>query len=179
MQEKFSREVTLDLPADSTRRLFTLPPIQGLTPTYFLRLSLLNAAGKIVGSNFYWLSTTQEKIDWAKSNWYVTPISTPADYTSLRQLPSVKVTASLRTEIKGEQRTTHVTMRNPSKDLAFFIRLKLDKARTQEEILPVLWEDNYVSLLPGESREISAQYSVRDSGPGTPMLEIKGWNVHQ
>jgi exo-1,4-beta-D-glucosaminidase len=72
-----------------------------------------------------------------------------------------------------------VTIRNPSKDLAFFIRLKLDKAPTREEILPVLWEDNYVSLLPGESREISAQYSVRDSGPGTPMLEIKGWNVHQ
>jgi exo-1,4-beta-D-glucosaminidase len=103
----------------------------------------------------------------------------PADYTSLRQLPSVKVTASLRTETKGEQRTAHVSMRNPSKDLAFFIRLKLDKARTQEEILPVLWEDNYVSLLPGESREITAQYSVRDSGPGEPMLKIKGWNVHQ
>ncbi len=179
MQEKFSREVTLDLPADSTRQLFALPQLQGLTPTYFLRLSLLNAAGRVVGSNFYWLSSTQEKIDWAKSNWYVTPISVPADYTSLRQLPSVKVTASLRTETKGEQRTAHVTIRNPSKDLAFFIRLKLDKARTQEEILPVLWEDNYVSLLPGENREISAQYSVRDSGPGSPMLEIKGWNVHQ
>jgi exo-1,4-beta-D-glucosaminidase len=61
MQEKFSREVTLDLPADSTRRLFALPQLQGLTPTYFLRLSLLNATGKIVGSNFYWLSSTQER----------------------------------------------------------------------------------------------------------------------
>jgi hypothetical protein len=25
-------------------------------------------------------------------------------------------------------------------------------------ILPVLWEDNYVSLLPGEKREIMATY---------------------
>jgi exo-1,4-beta-D-glucosaminidase len=179
MQEKFSREVTLDLSADSTRRLFALPQLQGLTPTYFLRLSLLNAAGKIIGSNFYWLSTTQEKIDWAKSNWYVTPISVPADYTSLGKLPNVKVTASIRTETKGYQRVTRVTIRNPSKDLAFFIRLKLDKAHTQEEILPILWEDNYFSLLPEESREITARYSIRDSEPGAPMLEIEGWNVHQ
>jgi exo-1,4-beta-D-glucosaminidase len=179
MQEKFSHEEKLDLPADGTRQIFTLPELQGLTPTYFLKLSLLDSAGRTVGSNFYWLSTTKEEIDWGKSNWYVTPISMPADYTSLSKLPSVKVTASLRTETSGGQRISHVTISNPSKDLAFFIRLKLDKARTQDEILPILWDDNYFSLLPGETREVAARYSIRDSGPDAPMLEIKGWNVHE
>ena len=45
------------------------------------------------------------------------------------------------------------------------------------EVLPVLWSDNYFSLLPGEKREITATYRAKDLGATTPVIEVGGWNV--
>ena len=42
---------------------------------------------------------------------------------------------------------------------------------------PVLWQDNYVSLMPGESRTITT-YITRPSLEDLPMeLTVTGWNV--
>jgi exo-1,4-beta-D-glucosaminidase len=46
-----------------------------------------------------------------------------------------------------------------------------------QEILPVLWQDNYVTLLPGEKREISATYAAGNLGATKPVVEVKGWNT--
>jgi len=92
-------------------------------------------------------------------------------------LPKVKLQVASRTERKGEEATTHVALENPSKTLAFFIRLKIDKGSGGAEILPVLWEDDYFSLLPGEKREVSASYRVSDLGVAKPVVEVSGWNV--
>jgi len=177
LTEKFFRETTLDAPADSTQQLFTLDEISDLSPTYFLRLTLTDASGKIVGSNFYWLSTTAETLDWKESTWFKTPTATFADYTALSQLPKVKLNVVSRTEHRGENDVTHVTVENPGKALAFFVRLKVDKGAGGEEILPVLWEDNYISLLPGEKRELTATYRSADLGAAKPAVEAKGWNT--
>jgi len=151
MSEKHSQQATIDAAADSTSKVMTLPDIEGLSPTYFLVLRLEDSAGKLVGSNFYWLSTKPETLDWEKSNWYTTPTSSYADYTALAQLPKVRLNLAHHTEHKGEEAITHVSLENPSKSLAFFVRLKVNKGKGGEEILPVIWQDNYISLLPGES----------------------------
>jgi len=177
MTEKFSQETGLDVPADSTSRILTLPEISGLSSTYFVALRLEDANGRVVGSNFYWLSTKPETLDWNKSNWYVTPTLSYADFTALSQLPTVKLRVASRTERKGEDALTHVVIENPSKGLAFFVRLKIDKGPRGEEILPVLWEDNYISLLPGEKRELSATYRASALGAAQPRVEVSGWNV--
>ena len=177
MTEKFSHEDSVDAPADSTAKIFPLPDIQGLSPVYFLVLRLEDSTGKIVGSNFYWLSTKPETIDWAKSTWWMTPTESFADYTSLSQLPKVKLSVSERTERKGEDSITHVTIKNPSRSLAFFVRLKLDKGERGEEILPVVWEDNYISLLPGETRQVTATYRASELATAKPVIEVGGCNV--
>jgi len=177
MAEKFSKEASLDAAADSTNKVFDLPELQDLTPVYFLVLRLEDTSGKVVGSNFYWLSTKPETLDWEKSNWYMTPTASYADYTELRTLPKIALKVISRTERKSEDSVTHVTLENPSKSLAFFIRLKVDKGAGGEEILPVLWEDNYFSLLPGEKREVTATYRVAELGTAKPSVEVKGWNV--
>jgi len=177
MSEKFSQENTLDAPADSTNKVLTLPDAQDLSPIYFLLLRLQDSAGKLVGSNFYWLSAKPETIDWSKSNWYLTPTLSYADFTALSQLPKVKLQITSRTERKGEGAITHLVLENPSKSLAFFIRLKVDKGSGGAEVLPVLWEDNYFSLLPGEKREVSASYRASELGTAKPVVEVSGWNV--
>jgi exo-1,4-beta-D-glucosaminidase len=78
---------------------------------------------------------------------------------------------------------THVTVENPSNQLAFAVHLKVTVARRDEEdvreqaeILPVLWEDNYFPLLPGEKRTVTAVYRA-STGKSTPRAEVNGWNV--
>jgi exo-1,4-beta-D-glucosaminidase len=177
--QKFSKEVSLDAAADSTAKVLDLPRIDGLSPTYFLDLRVTDSGGRLVGSNFYWLSTKPETLDWAKSNWYTTPTASYADYTSLAQLPKVKLNVSTGSERDGdsEDAVTRVTVENPSKSVAFFVRLKLDRGKGGEEILPVVWQDNYISLLPGEKREIRATYRANALGSATAAVEVSGWNV--
>ena len=177
MTEKFTREDPVDAPGDSTTKIFTLPDVAGLSPVNFISLRLADSAGTLVGSNFYWLSTKPETIDWSKSNWWMTPTESFADYTALSQLPKVKLKDKERTERKGEDSITHVTVENPGQTLAFFVRLKVEKGAHGEEILPVVWEDNYISLLPGEKREVTATYRTSELGNSKPVVEISGWNV--
>jgi len=177
MTEKFSHEDSLDAPADSTTKVFALPEVQGLSPVYFVALRLADSTGRQVGSNFYWLSTQPETLDWAKSNWWMTPTASFADYTALSQLPKVKLKVTSRTERKDEESITHVTIENRDKSLAFFVRLKLNKDLKGEEILPIIWEDNYISLLPGEKREVAGTYRTSELGRGKPVVEVSGWNL--
>jgi exo-1,4-beta-D-glucosaminidase len=148
-----------------------------LSPTYFLVLRLEDSAGKLVGSNFYWLSAKPETLDWGKSNWYTTPTSSFADFTALSTLPKLKLKYTTRAEHKGEESVTHVSLENPGKALAFFVRLKVTKGAKGEEVLPVVWEDNYISLLPGEKRELSATYRTSALGGAKAMVEVSGWNL--
>jgi exo-1,4-beta-D-glucosaminidase len=175
MTEKFSHEDSLNAAADSTQRVLTLPEIEGLSATYFVALRLQDANGKVVGSNFYWLSAKPETLDWDKSNWYTTPTASFADFTALARLPKVTLRVASRTEKKGNDAITYVTLENPSNSLAFFVRLKVNQGARGPEILPVLWQDNYLSLLPGEKREVSAMY--REPAEGKPIVEVSGWNV--
>jgi exo-1,4-beta-D-glucosaminidase len=137
----------------------------------------MNANGELVGSNFYWLSTKPETIDWAKSTWWMTPTESYADFTALAQIPKVKLRVNDRTERKGDESVTHVTVENPSKSLAFFVRLKVEKGARGEEILPIVWEDNYISLLPGETREVTATYRTSELNGQKPVIDVRGWNV--
>jgi exo-1,4-beta-D-glucosaminidase len=177
MTEKFSNESTVDVASDGVAKVISLPDLAGLSSTYFVDLKVFDRAGKILGSNFYWLSTKPETLDWSKSTWFNTPTVTYADFTGLAQLPKVKLKVVHRSERKGEYEITHVTVENPSKSLAFFIRLKVKRGRTGQEILPVRWQDNYISLLPGEKRDLTAEYRVSDLGGQEASVGVEGWNT--
>ena len=175
--EKFSQDSALDVTSDSTNKVLTLPEIQELSATYFLVLRLTDAGGREVGSNFYWLSTKPEKIDWQNTNWYTTPTSEFADCSALSSLPKVKLKVVSRHSRNGDESQTQVSLENPGKSVAFFVRLKVTKGAGGPEILPVIWQDNYVSLLPGERRDISASYRTAELGTAKPQVEVSGWNL--
>jgi len=179
MAEKFSGSASLDAAEDSSTRVLTLSEIPGLSPTYFVSLRLADAAGKPLSENFYWLSTAPETLQWEKSDWYHTPTKTFADYSALNSLPKVQLNVASETAQHGDERVTSVTLTNPGPSLAFAVRLKVKKGAEGDEVLPVIWEDNYFALLPGETRRISATYRSRDLGRTTPVVEVEGWNVRQ
>ncbi len=184
MSEKFSTEQALSVGEDSSTKVMALPEISGLSKTYFVKLELWDADGKLRSSNFYWLSTRKEEPDWLASSWYFTATKSFSDFNALQELPKVelKANAVFGNKVCGQE-CPHpegqavVTVENPSKSLAFMVRLKINKGQGGEEILPVFWEDNYFSLLAGEKREIIGHYYLKDLGDAEPSLEVSGWNV--
>jgi exo-1,4-beta-D-glucosaminidase len=177
MTEKFTRTVPVDLAPDEARVLFPLPALTDLSPTYFIDLRVHDGAGKQVGSSFYWASTAPETLAYDKTKWYVTPAKTYADFTALATLPKVALTHKVSSRREGDEGRTDVVLTNPSKSLAFFVRLKLNRGARGEEVLPVRWSDNYVSLLPGETRTLTARYRIADLGGKPAALEYSGGNV--
>jgi len=167
----------VNLAPDDTKRVFTLPKVADLSPTYFVKLELHDASGKLISENFYWLSTKGDTMDKPKqgSDWYYTPTKQFADFTALNSLPPVKLNVLAKSERSGSEYVTHVTVENPGKSLAFFVHLKVNDAKTGEEFLPVIWEDNYFSLLPGEKRELTATYTLPRGVK--PSVEVQGWNI--
>jgi exo-1,4-beta-D-glucosaminidase len=177
LKKEFSKEQTIDVPANSSTRVFDVPKLDNLSTTYFLRLTLKGSAGKQVSSNFYWLSTQQDILDWQKSKWYYTPTSGYADFKALKSLPEVRLDVHAATSENGARDVTRVTVKNPSSHLAFFIHLRVDRGERGGEILPVLWQDNYFELMPGEEREVSASYSNEALQGGEPYIAVDGWNI--
>lgn len=177
LTEKFSQTVTVDLPADSSTRAFYLPAITGLSRTYFVRLTLSDAAGAPVSSNFYWLSTQKDAVDYgAQVDYRYTPIRTYADLTDLEKLPPARVTARWTSVDAGADRIERIVVENPSDRLAFAVHLTVVRP-DGSDLAPVFWEDNYFELFPGERREIEARYARKLLGGGESRIQVDGWNL--
>jgi exo-1,4-beta-D-glucosaminidase len=172
--EKASRDVALDLPADSSIKAFDLPKVEGLSKTYFLRLKLSDAGGKQLSDNFYWLSTKADTLNWAKQQDTVyTPQAEFGDLTGLNSLLQVKLNANV---VSGTG-TAQVTVSNPSKAIAFMVHLRVTRGKGGEDLTPIFWEDNYFSLLPGESRTVTAKFDQSSLDGKEAVVVLDGWNV--
>jgi hypothetical protein len=68
-----------------------------------------------------------------------------------------------------------VDLKNGGSSVAFFLHLRAVKAGTDEEIAPIFWSDNFVSLMPGDSRTLT----VTGLPDAKEEVEIRldGWNV--
>ena len=177
-QMRASRTATVGLPPDSSARALQLQTPENISSTYFLKLELRNASGKLVSDNFYWLSTRADVVDWANPvEDYYTPESAYADLTGLNTLPPVKVTVRSSMSQAGNEAVVRAFVENPSSSLAFLVHLRVAKAKSGDDVVPIFWDDNYVSLLPGEKRELSAHFASAKAGTGTLMLTVDGWNV--
>ena len=170
---RFEKSAPVEVGPDGSVKLFQVPELPDLTGTWFLALSLDDRSGQSVSRNVYWLSTKPDVLQWDKSEWYMTPLTQYADLTGLQQLPQ----AQLKAAVAFEAGRARVTLENPSPALAFFVHLAVRKGSGGEEVLPVLWDDNYVTLLPGETREIDARYAPKDLGAAKPAVSVEGWNV--
>ncbi|HEV2349692.1 MAG TPA: glycoside hydrolase family 2 protein [Terriglobia bacterium] len=174
---KFSREARVDIGPDSSNRVFEIPQVADLSTTYFVQLRLEDHFGQLVSSNFYWLSTQPDVQDWDNTQWYCTPVKSYADFTSLKDLPRAGVKVSGKIERQGKDQVAQVTVENPSAHLAFFVHLQVANKQGGDEVLPVLWQDNYFELMPGESRKLSATFMGPEVLGAGAVVEADGWNV--
>jgi exo-1,4-beta-D-glucosaminidase len=156
----FSRNVTLaakDITSDSVinMALLQIPPLNSLSLTEsscLVRLQL-TSADAFISDNVYWLSLQSDVLDWPETTYINTPCSAYANFTALQNLQPTAVIASPAPPVPagdGSWLDMNVTVANSGSHIGFFIRFRLSDG--VEDVLPSLWSDNYITLLPGESR---------------------------
>jgi exo-1,4-beta-D-glucosaminidase len=177
LTEMYSQTAAIDIAPDSATRVFALPPIAGLSRTYFVRLMLTDADGNEASRNFYWLSTQPDVMDWPNFNYRFVPITSYMDLTGLDTLPLAQVNATWQSEQADADQVEHVTVRNPSPTLAFLVHLTVRQGKGGADIAPVYWSDNYFELMPGEQRGITATYPRELLGVASSYVQVDGWNV--
>jgi hypothetical protein len=65
---------------------------------------------------------------------------------------------------------------NAGKVPAIQVRLTLRDAKTGLRILPVYYDDNYICLLPGETRDFRIEFKETDAAKH-PKITLDGWNI--
>jgi exo-1,4-beta-D-glucosaminidase len=167
----------IDLPGNRAKPVLDLPSVAGLSTVYFVELELTEADGKPVSRNVYWLSTREDKLDWAKSNWYLTPVTQYGDFTALASLPKATRDVHATTVREGDEEVTTVTLSVPASSPSAVVQehLAIRRGAKGDLALPVRWTDNDVTLWPGESVVLTARYPAQ-SASGT-VVEVSGWNT--
>src|SRR4029077_14713402 len=160
---KSTHEDTMNVTPDSSMKAFDLPKIDDLTKTYFLSLQLHDSGGKLLSDNFYWLSTKPDVMDWEhKQDTVYTPQAEFGDLSGLNTLPQTKLEVTLAKENLSNRSGARISVRNPSRSIAFMVHLRVTKGQGGEDVTPIFWSDNYFPLLPGEQREVTATYDPTD-----------------
>jgi exo-1,4-beta-D-glucosaminidase len=178
LTEKYSTQVAVNAPANASTQVLTVPAVGGLSTTYFVRLQLRDSSGTLVSNNLYWYSTTPDALA-SKAQWYRTSVKSYANLTGLNALASnPSVTATTSRSISGDQQTVTITLANGSStNIAFFLRPEITAGNGGNEVVPISYSDNDVSLWPGEATTITATYQTGDLGGLAPYLRVHGSNV--
>jgi hypothetical protein len=121
----------------------------------FLYLQLLDRNKNILSDNLYWYPDAE------------------GNYSGLNQMKPANVSISAKALATDK---IEVTVSNPKGNpVAFFNRISLIDAKTSKRILPAFYDENYVSILPGEDKKIVIEYLPKANI--TPQIEVRGWNV--
>jgi len=173
----FAQNIPVDAEENSSKKILELPEYNDSSPVYFLNLQLKRVQGAQISGNFYWLSVKQDSLDERRANWYSTSNKAFADFTPLKNLPLTAIKAEHQFKKSGKEYSLSVTVSNPTDKIAFFIELQVVKNASRQSVLPIFWDDNYISLLPGEQRIITAHFSQEDLGNEKPIFQFRGWNI--
>ncbi len=130
----------------------------------FLSLVLRDAAGNVSARNFYCIPAKNGEYAWDKADWWGIPMTGYADLSFVSALPKADVTLET-TPVDGG---ISVKLTNNSEVVSFQNILKAFGADGKLIGGPV-WEDNFISLLPGESR------TVLCTAPGAE-IKLDSWN---
>jgi exo-1,4-beta-D-glucosaminidase len=168
-----------------------VPP--NISATYFLRLQLTSGA-RVVSRNVYWLSTKPDRVDWAKtvakghasgSGAFFLPDGY-ADLTGLQHLPPATIQVSATSRRSGDDEVTTVVVRNGSDrpTAGFFLRADVRRGSADgqalggdNQVLPILWSEDDLTLWPGESQTITATYRRAALKGAPPVVSVFGWNA--
>ncbi|GAA4569044.1 glycosyl hydrolase 2 galactose-binding domain-containing protein [Planotetraspora kaengkrachanensis] len=155
-----SRRTRVDVPPSATERAFTAGWAPGMPDLHLLRLTLEDAEGRVLSENVYWRYREA------------------AHMRALNDVPQAQVSArAAREATTGTRRSLTATVTNDGPVVAAMVRLSLLDDRTGGRVLPTLYGDNYLWLLPGESRAVTLSWPAEALPSDRPALRVEGYNV--
>ncbi|KAH9909294.1 glycoside hydrolase family 2 protein [Xylariomycetidae sp. FL2044] len=164
---------TVETEPNTSRSVLSLSDVlETISDVVFVRLSLRDDKDIPLSRNVYWLASTIDTLDWDSSDWFFTPVTEFANHTALNDLSRANVTVEVSAD-DGSMRdegVMAVILENHSSIPAFFIRVDLIDA-SGNDVLPVFWSDNYVTLWPHE------RLDLRVEGKGASAIHVSGKNV--
>jgi uncharacterized membrane protein len=126
--------------------------------TILIALRVTDTNGTPVSDNLYW---------WSKQE------------SSLRELDAladVRLKASATLAASPGERQATIKLENTGTVPALLVKLTLKDAATDARILPAYYSENYVSLLPGDSRTVTIAFPA---GESRPKIALRGWNLEK
>jgi len=147
------KSATIDSKEDSSVTVFPLQLPAGLSAVHFLRLTLKNGA-ETISTNFY-LRGVEE-----------------GNYRAIRKLPKVKPQATTTAERQGGSWLLKTVLRNTAQTPALMVRVKAVREKSGDRILPAIYSDNYIALMPGESRTLTVEVNQRDTRGEKPIVVV-------
>ncbi len=155
---KWEKSAALDSHEDSTVSPLQLQFPAGLARTHFIRLALTRGA-VVLSSNFY-LHGLEE-----------------GDYLGIRDLAAARVSSRTRIARDGAEWKITTKLQNLSKTPALMVRVKAVRSKSGDLIVPALYTDNYIALMPGEKRTISISLEDADTRGERPAVRLEGYNL--
>jgi glycosyl hydrolase family 2/Ig-like domain-containing protein/concanavalin A-like lectin/glucanase superfamily protein len=111
-----------------------------------------------VSDNLYW---------WSKQE---------SSLRELDALANVRLSASATMVSGSGERQASIKLGNTGAVPALLVKLTLKDPATNDRILPAYYSENYVSLLPGDTRTITIAFPA---GESKPEITLRGWNLEK
>ena len=140
----------------------------------FVALELASEEGCTVADNFYCIPSKNNEYDWAGDNWYITPIKEYSDLTYVSGLPETEVAMT----VENDGAVYTVTLENKSGIISYQNILRLVDVNG-EDVVPAFWSDNFVTVLPGQTKVLTCEVSHPESVSGYPTytVDVQTWNT--
>jgi exo-1,4-beta-D-glucosaminidase len=166
----------IQVPFNGTTQVMALPRYPRSTPVFFVRCQLLDSAGALLVDNTYWQSQKDDDMgDRKNDSAFDLKQDSWADMTALNKMAPVQLELNTQQTADDDEKQVVIRLHNSSERIAFFERAVVSATENGGEILPIRYDDNYITVYPGETAEIHATLSksaeprwVRLEGYNTP-----------
>jgi hypothetical protein len=155
---KWEKSAALDSKEDSVQSPIQMDYPAGLSATHFIRLDL-KKGDKLISDNFYLHGTEDE------------------NYQAIRTIGKATIQATTTAAKNGDRWVLMTTLQNTSSTPALMVRLKAAREKSGDRILPVIFSDGYVALMPGEKRQIATEVYESDTRGEKPRIVVEGFNA--
>ena len=161
--------------SNSSTQIMTLPRYPGSSPVFFVRCQLLDRTGKLIVDNTYWQSQTDDDMGNASNDDALRPKQAKwADMTALNTMPKVNLEVSADKATPQGEELVEIRLHNPTSNIAFFERASISTTRDGNEILPIEYDDNYVTVYPGETVTL---HGLLRTPADARWINLEGYNT--
>jgi hypothetical protein len=175
--KQWEKSATLDSKEDSVETPIQMEYPAGLTPVHFIRLKLTRGAA-VVSENFYLRGLKENMSDApAAGRGPQGPQSIGYDLSAIRTMPKVTVEATTKVARQGTRWVLTTELHNTGKAPALMLRVKAVREKSGDRILPAIYSDNYVALMPGEKRTVKTELEDADTRAERPRIVLEGFNL--